>query len=144
MFIQDRNSARRFFTDVWLKYRNSVQLEPMERLVLEVILEHPEYHRVVSDPEAALGLDTGPETGETNPFLHMGMHIAIREQVQADRPAGIREMYQSLIAKGRDDQHNLEHKIMECLGEVLWTAQQNNSLPDENRYMDCIKKIKAD
>jgi hypothetical protein len=139
-FIQDRETSRRFFLEVWKKYKNGSPMQPMEELIRHVILEHPEYHDLLSQQEDAISQDFTPELGQTNPFLHMGMHIAIREQVASDRPVGISALYQKLLPK-HETTHNLEHQMMECLGEVLWLAQCNNTLPDESAYLECISKI---
>lgn len=140
MFIQDRESGRRFFIQVWRKYNEGVVLEPLEQLLLGVLLEHPEYQNILSDADTALGTEYTPETGLSNPFLHMGMHIAIREQVATDRPAGIAALYRDLLRK-YGDEHKLEHAMMECLGEALWTAQRHNLPPDEAGYLDCLKRL---
>lgn len=139
-FIQDRESGRRFFLEVWDKHQKGMPLEPLEELVLGVIIEHPEYHDWLVQADAMLREFT-PEQGITNPFLHMGMHIAIREQVSSDRPAGIAVLYRRLLPEFASA-HDLEHRIMECLGETLWIAQRDNTLPDENSYVDCIRRIK--
>ncbi|OGT66050.1 MAG: hypothetical protein A2W69_01260 [Gammaproteobacteria bacterium RIFCSPLOWO2_02_47_7] len=140
MFVQDRNSNRRFFVEVWEKYQSGQPLQPLEDLVLAVIKDHPEYHALLEQDENILLQEYAPDMGVTNPFLHMGMHIAIREQVSSDRPPGIRKLYQDLRVKSASV-HGLEHNIMECLGETLWSAQRNNTLPDEAVYLDCIKRI---
>jgi hypothetical protein len=138
--IQDRESSRRFFVQVWKKFESGQPLQQLEEMVLGVIQEHPEYHDLLDRDEGLLLQEFTPDMGLTNPFLHMGMHIAIREQVKSDRPAGIREIYQNLVAKSASV-HELEHRIMECLGETLWSAQRNNTLPDEATYLDCVKRI---
>lgn len=140
MLVQDRNSNRRFFVEVWKKYQSGQPLQPLEDLVLAVIKEHPEYHVLLEQDENVLLQEFTPDLGITNPFLHMGMHIAIREQVSSDRPPGIRKIYQDLMVKSASV-HDLEHRIMECLGETLWSAQRNNTLPDEAVYLNCIKRI---
>ena len=139
MFVQNREASRGFFFDVWRKYNAKKALEPLEQLVLGVILEHPEYHHYLQDKNEAASLEFGPESGESNPFLHMGMHIAVAEQVQADRPVGIRQLFLTLC-EVRQDRHRVEHQMMECLGSMLWQAQMNNQLPDENAYMECLRK----
>lgn len=141
MFIQDRNEARRFFIDVWHKYRNNKILEPLETLVLAVIHEHPEYQSLLLNKDVALSLEHDPDSGLLNPFLHMGMHIAIREQLQADRPAGIRLLHQQMLAKYADS-HELEHSMMECLGQVLWSAQREQRPPDEGLYLECLRRLR--
>ena len=141
MFVQDRDAARRYFIDVWQKYNKKQQLEPLEQLLLGVLLAHPEYHAMLDQGEESVRLDFSPDAGAINPFLHMGMHVAIHEQIQADRPPGISTLYRSLLEKF-SDQHELEHRMMECLGEVLWTAQRNNTMPDESTYFEQLRKLK--
>ncbi len=141
MFVRDRDDARRYFVDVWQKYNEKQPLEALERLILDVILSHPEYHGVLEKGDNSLELDYSPEAGAINPFLHMSMHIAIKEQVDTDRPAGIRDLCRLLLEK-TGDRHQLEHKIMDCLGESLWLAQRNNCMPDEQAYMASIRAIK--
>jgi hypothetical protein len=138
MIIQDRDAGRRVFFDVWRKYARGVELQPLEQLVLAVILEHPEYHAVLGRADS-LDREFSPDAGD-NPFLHMGMHIAIREQISTDRPPGISARYQILLGKTPDD-HRLQHRMMECLGETLWSAKQNRRPPDEVAYLECLGKL---
>ncbi len=139
MFGQNREDLRRFFRTSWNKRLAGQPLQPLERLVAEVIEQHPEYHAYLAD-EDQLQQDFGPEQGHTNPWLHMGMHITIGEQLGADRPSGIRSAYQRLVLR-QGDSHAAEHAMMECLGAVLWEAQRSGTTPDERTYLACIKKL---
>ena len=139
--IQDRDSGRTFFLEVWGKHKKKLPLEALEQMVLDVILQHPEYHVILEKDEKEISaMEFTPEMGMTNPFLHMGMHIAILEQIGANRPSGITGLYQQLLPK-YPSAHDLEHRIMECLGESLWLAQRNNTLPDEAQYLEQVKKL---
>ena len=61
------------------------------------------------------------------------------EQAGADRPTGIKPVYQKLV---RDrGQHEAEHAMMDCLGEELWRAQREQREPDEAAYLECLKKL---
>ena len=71
---------------------------------------------------------------EENPFLHLGLHLAVREQISIDRPAGIRDLQRQLQAH-YGDAHRAEHALMESLGEELWTAQRDGRAPDERQYL---------
>lgn len=140
--IQNRDSGRTFFLEVWAKYKRQAPLESLEKMVLDVILQHPEYHEILAmDEEEIVAMEFLPEAGMTNPFLHMGMHIAILEQVSSNRPSGITALYQQLL-RGYPSAHDLEHSMMECLGESLWQAQRNNTLPDESQYLEQVKRLK--
>lgn len=140
MFVQNRNEARDYFFQVWDKHKNKLPLEPIEVIICDVIIGHPEYHHYLNDKESAAENDFKPEQNQTNPFLHMGMHIALKEQVSADRPNGITQVFNQLIAKSVSG-HDAEHKMMECLGQSLWEAQRNNTMPDENNYLECLRRI---
>ena len=139
--IQDRDSGRTFFLEVWGKHKRQMRLEALEQIVLNVILQHPEYHVILEKDEKEISaMEFMPEMGMTNPFLHMGMHITIQEQIGSNRPSGITALYQQLLPK-YSSAHDLEHSMMECLGESLWLAQRNNTLPDEAEYLEQVKKL---
>ncbi|MCG8435036.1 MAG: DUF1841 family protein [Gammaproteobacteria bacterium] len=140
MFGQDRNEIRRMFFRVWIKLADRQPLTALESLIADVIEAHPEYHEILRQDEDALERDYLPEGGETNPFLHMGMHIAIREQVSTNRPEGISGIHKALAAKF-GDAHEAEHRMLECLGETLWEAQRNNTPPDEQRYLERVRRL---
>jgi len=98
--IQDRDSGRMFFLEVWGKHKKKLPLEALEQMVLDVILQHPEYHVILEKDEKEISaIEFTPEMGMTNPFLHMGMHIAIFEQIGSNRPSGITALYQQLLPK---------------------------------------------
>lgn len=137
MFHPSRDQARRFFFDTWRKYRQQEILSGLEAMALQVILEHPEYHRVLEDPERSLDRDYAPEMGETNPFLHMSLHLAIAEQISIDQPAGIRERFRKLAEK-TGSHHDAVHETMDCLAEMIWQSQRQSAAPDEALYLDCL------
>ena len=139
MFSQDRNQMRKVFFDCWKAHREKAPMDAMQTIIAHIIELHPEYHKLLEN-EAALDKDYTPEHGETNPFLHMSMHIALHEQLSTDRPAGIKSVYQAIIMK-QGSAHEAEHAMMECLGEALWLAQRNNAMPDETAYFECLRKL---
>lgn len=137
MFNPSRDQARQLFFETWRKYRAGEPLSGMETIALEVILQHPEYHAMLQDREHYLDKDFLPEMGETNPFLHMIMHVAIKEQLAIDQPAGIRQKFEQIRAK-TGDEHAAMHHTMECLAEMLWQAQRHQSAPDAQLYLNCM------
>jgi hypothetical protein len=140
MFGNDRDSLRRYYCTIWEKACAGQALEPLEQLIAGVINAHPEYQLVLTDAEAALSREYLPEGGQTNPFLHMGMHIAIQEQLGGNRPVGILDVYQQLCQR-MGDAHTAEHAMMECLGETLWEAQRNGCEPDEQVYLERLWRL---
>ncbi|MDE2140510.1 MAG: DUF1841 family protein, partial [Gammaproteobacteria bacterium] len=114
-------------------------LSALETIVAEVIRLHPEYHTLLAgDPDKTLDHDWLPEGGETNPFLHMGLHIAIREQLSIDRPPGVKAAYAALLER-TGNAHAAEHIMLECLAETLWRGQREGRLPDDQAYLACLK-----
>lgn len=136
MFSNDRTQIRQFYYHSWQRYNNNETLDPLAQQIVAVIKEHPEYHTLLNN-ERILQQDYFPEMGETNPFLHMGMHLGLREQLATQRPLGIQTIYQQLCQQM--SQHNAEHEMMDCLAEAIWSAQREQRLPDEPAYLQCLQ-----
>jgi hypothetical protein len=136
---QSRDQLRRMYVEAWRKHRERVPMEPLEAQIADVIAAHPEYQALLDDPDRAMHEDYTPERGESNPFLHMGIHLAVREQVGTDRPAGIRAAYQALVQ--RHGEHEAQHLLGECLGRALWEAQRAGRPPDEHAYLESIRRL---
>lgn len=140
MYSNDRNQLRQVYFDTWKKHKNKQPLEPIELQVLEVILAHPEYHHLLENIEHNLDKNYFVESGETNPFMHMGLHLGIKDQVATNRPKGITRLYKQLLIKYQDEQ-TVEHLMMDYLVEGIWQAQRDNTLPDENSYLKKLKRL---
>jgi hypothetical protein len=139
VFGQNRQQLRQMYFDVWQKAQTNESLSALESMIAQVISEHPEYHKIFNS-DASLEQDYFVENGQTNPFLHMGLHISLHEQISTDRPTGIRDIYQQLQAK-LGNAHDVEHQMMECLTESLWLAQRNNQAPSESEYLIALRKL---
>ena len=99
-----RERLRKAYADAWRKRKAREPLTPLEALITDVIALHPEYQPLVERAEAALDFESVAASGAENPFLHMGLHIAVREQVAIDRPMGIRELRRLLEARQTEEQ----------------------------------------
>ena len=139
MFDPTRDQVRHFFFDAWRKYREREVLAALENVAAGVILLHPEYHPVLDDPERYRDREYLPESGDTNPFLHMSMHLAIEEQMSIDQPPGIKAEFARIAAR-LGDRHAACHEVMECLGETVWRAQRDGATPDALAYLECLKR----
>ena len=126
------------YAEAWQKARGGQPLSPLEAQIAGVIEQHPEYHQDIADLDA--DRDYPPEAGQTNPFLHMGLHLSLREQIATDRPAGIAAIYAGLLARDGDP-HAVEHRMIDCLAETLWQAQRDGGLPDEGRYLERLRRL---
>lgn len=135
--VQD---TRQMFFSSWQKYRQNQALFPVEQQIVDVILAHPEYHPLFDNPKAQNDQAYFPELGQSNPFLHLGLHLAIRDQINTDRPTGIAPLYKALLKKYRDALET-EHRMIEPLAECLWQAQRSNKSPDEQAYLSALAKL---
>ena len=138
IFGEDRNELRKMYKDAWQKRCDESPLTPLEAQISDVVEWHPEYHGDVTSDE--LDKDYTPDGGQTNPFLHMGLHLGIREQVATNRPAGISGIFATLAAK-LGDAHAAEHQMIDCLAETLWEAQSQNTAPDEHNYLQRLHQL---
>jgi len=137
MFNPTRDQVRQFFGTAWRKHLDAAPLTPLETMAVDWILQHPEYHEPLQDPQA-LAADYTVQEGRTNPFLHLSMHLAISEQLSIDQPPGICAAYQSLLATRSP--HEAAHEIMECLGEVVWEAQRLGRPFSNDSYLELIRR----
>ena len=139
MFNPSQADVRRFFCAVHAKGREGQPLDALETLAGQWLLEHPEYEADMSDADAALARAYDGADGQTNPFLHLSMHLSISEQCSIDQPRGIRQAVELLAAR-RNSLHDAHHEVMECLGQMLWESQRAGRPPDGQAYIDCVRR----
>ena len=132
-FENQRRHLRQVYFDVWDKMKLGQELEPMEERIAIIIQMHPEYHRILELPDS-LDRDYNQEH-ISNPFFHMGFHIAIHEQIGLNNPIGIQEVYLQL-AKKYLEPHIIEHKMIDCLSEFISLETQEI---DSDSYLTCLK-----
>jgi len=98
MFSSDRDAMRKIFFEAWRKHQEKLPLEQLEAQLIDIILFHPEYQVLLDNPEQYQTVDFD----ETNPFLHLSLHLAIREQIKTNRPAGVTAIYETLCQHLQD------------------------------------------
>jgi hypothetical protein len=134
-----REQLRQAYGEAWRKHLARSPLSALEAMIVDVIGAHPEYQALVGDADAAAAFEPAISGGGENPFLHMGLHLAIREQISIDRPPGVRELLHRLQAR-QGDPHGAEHVLMEALAETLWQAQRAGTPPDEGLYLTLARR----
>jgi len=130
---------RRRYFDAWQRRLSSLPLEPLDAQIVSVVELHPEYHALLESLDS-LARPFTVEQGQVNPYLHMGLHLALREQLGTDRPAGIREEYRRL-SRGAGDAHDAEHRMIDILAQALWEAQRAGVAPDEQLYLERLRRL---
>jgi hypothetical protein len=136
---QSREQLRTTWRSAWERRQSGLPLEPLQAQIADVIEAHPEYHAFIAS-EQILQQEFTPVEGRENPFLHMGLHLAIHEQVGTDRPAGIRAIHERLTRRS-GSAHDAEHKMIEVLATALWEAQRAGQAPDEAAYLERLQRL---
>lgn len=134
-----RDELRGLYRAAWRKFRQQQTLTPLDKQIVAVISEHPEYHVIIESAASDLA-NYSPRSGQLNPWLHMGLHLAIREQVATNRPAGIAEVHAKLAARAGGT-HEAEHRMLDVLAEQIWEAQRAGKPPDESAYLDRLRSL---
>jgi hypothetical protein len=139
VYNPSRDEARRFLIEAWALYRSQQPLTDLQGIAAGLIAMHPEYHATLEQPDRFSGRDYSPKAGDVNPFLHLSLHLAVAEQLAIDQPPGIRVQFERLRA-ARGDEHAALHAVLECLGEVMWSAQRQQTPPDAALYIACLER----
>ena len=139
LFNPSRDEVRTFFFEAWAKFKLAQTLTDLEKIALGVMHMHPEYHFILDHPEQFKHQDYFPEFGETNPFLHMSLHVSILEQISINQPIGIKDIYTQLKHKHQNE-CDAQHAILECLAETIWQAQRNHTGLDSAHYLTLLQQ----
>ncbi len=139
LFNPSRDEVRQFFFDSWAKFNQQQVLTDLEKMAVSIMHMHPEYHAILDQPEYYLQQAYYPEMGETNPFLHMSLHLSIQEQISINQPIGITQAYGKLCTKYQEE-HAAQHALLECLAETIWLAQRNQTGMDAAHYLQLIEQ----
>ncbi|MHB8622553.1 MAG: DUF1841 family protein [Sulfuricaulis sp.] len=137
---QTREQTRAVFFRAWRAHLEGRPLAGLEKLIVQIVLQHPEYHELLNQSETAHDRDYHPGSGAANPFLHLGMHIAIEEQLSIDQPLGIRDYYQAMLIR-LPDEHAVQHRMMDCLSEMLWQANRQAATLSSVDYLECLHRL---
>ncbi len=139
LFQPSRDEVREYFFNAWSKFKAQQMLTESEKIGVGVMHMHPEYHGILNAPEQFKQQEYFPEFGETNPFLHMSLHLSILEQISIDQPIGIAGLYEKLKLKHQEE-HAAQHDVLECLAETIWLAQRNNAGLDVEHYLQLLQQ----
>jgi len=143
LYGEKREDLRNTFFEVMRKHNNNEFLDPLEKKILHILVQHKEYRSFFENPEKNLDKDFLPELDEANPFLHISLHLTLLEQISIDQPIGITKLYKQCI-KVFGDLHEAEHCIMNSLAIGLNDLQKTKSPFDEKKYFKRIKRALKD
>ena len=136
MFTSDRSKQRQYLKQAWEKYTSQEQLEPLELQLSKIVEQHPEYQNLIKN----LDSEYFHEQGNTNPYLHINLHLTLQDQITMDQPKGIRDIHSQLIVKIKEALE-VEHMMMEHIAEMIFNAQKNNAAFDLDVYIQALKQL---
>jgi hypothetical protein len=140
IFGNNTQDTRAVFYSSWEKYQQTLPLTSLEQQIVQVMLDHPAYQSLFAQP-ANGDLTAVVEQGAAeNPFLHMGLHLAIRDQIALNRPEGIAGIAAALHLQ-YTNMHEVEHLLMEQLAQCLWAATRQQRLPNERSYLKACQEL---
>ena len=139
MFTTDRSQQRKFLAEAWKKYNSNHLLEPLEEQLAKIIEKHPEYQNIIKN----IDTEYFPEQGETNPFLHINLHLSLQDQLSLDQPKGIKKIYNDLLIKVKET-HQVEHIMMNHIAEMIFNSQKFGKPMDFENYLRSLKKLIKD
>lgn len=135
---QERDQSRNVMISAWRKNKNSEQLEPLEQQVVNIIKDHPEY-QAAFEQEEHLSIDY-PMEPTINPFLHIGLHLTILDQIKIDQPNGIRDIFQTLVEQVGNS-HEAEHMMMQVLSVALEAVISDPSSNADQIYLAGLQEL---
>ena len=135
---EDREAMRTAWRVAWRRHLEQAPLEPLQAQMADLIAMHPEYHAHMA-AAVAVGGGADPDAA-ANAFLHLALHLALREQLATNRPRGIAEIHQRLSAT-HGETHAAEHRMIEVLAQTLWAAQRSARAPDEQQYLEALRRL---
>lgn len=140
VFGNTPQDTRAMFFSSWRKYQQKQSLTALEQQLVRVMLDHPEYLPLYEQASQTSFSEGEGGIEHDNPFLHLGLHLTIRDQVTLDRPMGIAAVYNQLRQQ-HTNTHSVEHLMMEPLAYCLWESRRNNCPPDDIRYLQACKEL---
>jgi hypothetical protein len=130
--------VRRFWCDTYLKLEvDQEKASKTEAAALKIIKSHPEFFDELQNTEDSVKKLYGE--GESNPFFHLSLHLAVQEQVETDMPEGVHKLFGDAMGVF-GAQHAAEHLLMECMQRELNKATQNGAKLSVDGYLQDIEQ----
>ena len=133
-----RSQMRSEFHRVFRAFRDDPAALRGEQFLLGRLLhQHGEWLGLFEQPEPRL-LDV---PGEVNPYLHISLHVAVEQQLEADDPPATRHTLARLQRAGLDG-HEARHRIMTAVAEEMAAATRNGTGFDTARFVRRLEELR--
>lgn len=134
-----KDEVRKIWCEVFAKSMGSGQLTEMEAAMASIIALHPEYEWVLGDVAVAVGHEFSIDCWESNPFLHLSLHLAIAEQLKPGGQNEVHRMFTEIEALA-DSRHDAEHFAMGCLAASISESRRKGTALTTDNYLRLLRQ----
>lgn len=116
---------------LWEAYRSGGPLDEEGRQLAQAMEQHREFHALWACAASLRG--EAWELSGINPFLHVSLHAAVENQIQAGDPPEAAELMAALLEAGAD-RHEAIHLLAGVLTQQIWHMLKNKQPFDRAWY----------
>ena len=135
-----RARLRARFTAVAVRLASGLPIAAEDAHLAGVLDDHPEARARLAAHGAGPGAGPEPEEDESAFFLHLALHVALREQAAADLPPGIRALYEAYLARAAGDRLRAEHRMLPALEEAVARSLAHPGGDDPQPYLEALRR----
>lgn len=134
---QSRGALRRYFFSLWQKAWKTERLDGEEKVLVDLMQQHDEYHNTWEFADQLEDLEY--DAADNNPFVHIAFDAAIVNQVAANEPRGISNIYDQLRERGRDHLEAV-HDMAQVFVTEFYEVSRGRILYSDERYLSELKR----
>ena len=139
-----RSANSEHFHFIWEKAKSDDldDLNEEEKQLAETMLMHEdEFFNEFEFADVLHDREFDPDT-ESNPFLHIIIHVVIDNQLRARDPIEVFQFYNAMQNK-KYPHHDTIHLIGAILIPFIFETMRDQEPFDQNRYISLLKKYKS-
>jgi Domain of unknown function (DUF1841) len=137
--LLSKDEVRKIWCEVYTKSMNSGELTEMEAAMASIIALHPEYEWVLGEVAVAVTHEFSIDCWESNPFLHLSLHLAIAEQLKSGGQNDVHEVFAEMAVLA-DSRHEAEHFAMGCLAASISESRRKRTALTTDNYLKLLRQ----
>jgi hypothetical protein len=128
------NHNRKFYSDIWQKYKNNEDLAGEESKMADLMALHKDWYKYWESPEDF-------DYTEFNPFAHLTFDTIILNQIDNNDPPQAKLTYNKLTSRGLSHLEAI-HEIASVFAEEFFNTFKLNKTFNVKRYSGRLKELK--
>lgn len=133
-----RGALRRRIYEIWQKVKHNEPLEGEDKIYADLMQQHEEWHNTWEFAE--LLEEHEYQELDQNPFVHIAFDAVIVNQIRADEPKGINDIYNRLQQRGLSHLDAL-HEIGGVFVMEFYEISRGRRPYSDERYMQELRKL---